>query len=92
MAQITNQDIISKLATLEANFSNLASDFKDMKEDVGQIKRDTRFLPIIKGIVFTMVVIVLLGAAGVINSLIFHQPQQTQASNLPATSVQVPGK
>jgi phage-related protein len=91
MATITNQDIISKLATLEANFNNLTSDFKDMKDDVKQIKKETANFGLIKSIVFGIVIIVMLAfMGGLINIIIPHAT--TQASTLPETGVHTPVK
>lgn len=79
----TNQDIIYKLGGIEANVAA-------MQEDIRQIKKDTRFFPIVKGIVFGMVIVILLGAMAVINQVIFHQPIGT--GSLPPVAVQTPGR
>lgn len=86
-----NQDIISKLARLEANFDNLTNEFKDMKDDVKQIKKDTANFGLVKSVVFGMIVIIALAFFGaVVNVFIPHN--SSQAETLPSTGVHLPGK
>ncbi len=91
MAQSTNQDIITKLATLEANFNNMSGDFKDMKDDVKQIKKDTANFGIIKAIVFGLVAIITIAFMGAVVDVVIPYTS-THASTLPSTGVHIPGK
>ncbi len=83
----TNQDIFTKLATLEANINNMGKDISDIQDDIKQIKRDTANVGLVKSIVFGIVIIVMLAfMGGIVNLLLPHTT--TQASTLPSTGVQ----
>lgn len=80
----TNQDIITKLATLETKMDMVQT-------DIQQIKKDTTNIGLVKSIVFGLVIIIMLAfMGGVVNLILPHTP--TQANELPLTGIQTPGK
>ncbi len=84
MAAITNEDIIAKLATLEANMAT-------MQEDIRQIKKETTNIGLVKSIVFGMIIIIVLAfMGGLVNLVLPHTT--TEATTLPSTGVRIPGK
>lgn len=81
---VTNQDIISKIATLETKMDTVQG-------DIQQIKKDTTNIGLVKSIVFGLVVIIMLAfMGGLVNLILPHT--STQAETLPSTGVQAPGK
>lgn len=88
----TNQDIIIKLTSLEGVVANMVKDMGDVRDDIKQIKKDTANVGLVKSIVFGMVIIIMLAFMGGVVNLVLTHPTQTSANNLPAVSIQKPGK
>jgi len=89
---VTNEEIIRKLATLEANFINMSGAISTIQKDIAGIKKDTASFGLVKSIVFGFIVIIVLAFMGALTTIIIPHQDATQASTLPATQVQIPKK